>query len=231
MSFAPFNNPLCIALDVDSREEAVLLARQLSDVAGGFKLGPRLIQRYGETIVQEIAGLAPVFVDCKYFDIPSTMEAAVRASFEAGASVVTVHALAGQEALQKMAELETELNKKRPFRILAVTILTSWSEQSLPSVMNKKPIADHVLALAQLVKESGLKSVVCSAEEIDSLKGLGLFLLTPGIRLATDGKDDQKRTMSPQEALSKGSSALVVGRPIIAAKDPAAAALQFLPKR
>ena len=229
-SFAPFNNPLCIALDVDSREEAVLLARQLADVAGGFKLGPRLIQRYGETIVQEIAGLAPVFVDCKYFDIPSTMEAAVIASFEAGASVVTVHALAGKEALQKMAELETKLNKQRPFRILAVTILTSWSEQSLPPVMNKKPIGEHVLALAQLVKESGLKSVVCSAEEIETLKSLELFLLTPGIRLPTDDKGDQKRTMSPQEALQKGSSALVVGRPIIAALDPLAAAMMFLPK-
>ncbi len=227
MRFSPLKNPLCVALDVDSEEKALQLAGDLSAYAGGFKLGPRLIHRGGMALVQKIAKLGPVFVDCKFFDIPSTMEAAVRASFEAGASLVTVHALAGEEALARMADVEAELSQKRPFRILAVTILTSWSETSMPSNFRKMPIAEHVRELAELVKRSGLSSIVCSPEEIKILKGLDLFMLTPGIRFPTDGKGDQKRVAGPREALSEGSSALVVGRPIIEAANPKAAAEEY----
>lgn len=225
---APLKNPLCVALDVDSRDQALALVHDLADIAGGFKLGPRLIHRYGEKIVQEIAQLAPVFVDCKFFDIPSTMEAAVRASFQAGASLVTVHAMSGSEALRRIAQVEAELSQQRPFRVLAVTILTSWNQDSLPVVITPKPIPELVRSLAELVKDSGLTSVVCSPEEITQLRDLKMFLLTPGIRFETDAKDDQKRIMGPVEALQKGSSALVVGRPIIAAKDPQQAAMEFM---
>ena len=224
----PLNNPLCVALDVDTREQALSLAEDLAEIAGGFKLGPRLINKYGEKIVQEIADMAPVFVDCKFFDIPSTMEAAVRTAFNAGASLVTVHAMSGSEALKKLALLEAELNKTRPFRILAVTILTSWNQESLPPVMTKNSIPEHVRSLAELVQSSGLSSVVCSPEEITTLRDLKMYLLTPGIRMETDAKDDQKRIMGPVEALQKGSSALVVGRPIIAAKNPKLAAMDFM---
>jgi hypothetical protein len=121
-SSEPMRNPIIAALDVDSRDQALKLADDLADVVGGFKVGPRLCLRYGQDLVKEVAARAPVFVDNKHFDIPSTMEAAVRASFEAGASLVTVHALSGREALTKMATLEKELSQKRPFKILAVTI-------------------------------------------------------------------------------------------------------------
>lgn len=218
---SPLKNPLCVALDVDTRERAIELMHQLSDVAGGFKLGPRLIHRYGQSLVSEMAKTAPVFVDCKFFDIPTVMEAAVRASFESGASLVTVHAMAGEEALTRMATLEKELNKSRSFRILAVTILTSWTEKSYPPVMEKKPVADHVRALAQMAKNCGLSAVVCSPEEITLLKDLDLYLLTPGIRLSEDDKGDQKRIMSPQEAYRRGANAIVVGRPIL--EDPKSA--------
>lgn len=228
MKTAPFRNPLCLALDVDSREEALNLLSQVGDLVGGVKLGPRLIHRYGQSLVAEIAKTAPVFVDCKFFDIPSTMLAAVRASFDAGASVVTVHALAGREALQQLAQLEAELNKIRPFLILAVTILTSWDEKSFPANFQAQPVATHVQQLAELVRASGLHGLVCSPEEISFLKGEGVFLLTPGIRLPENEKGDQKRTMGPREAIVAGSSVLVVGRPIVAARNPREVAQHFL---
>ncbi len=169
--FSPFLNPLCVALDVDTAEQAMQIVHLLnpqkmpfkishdissdkmtqqklqstfpnaipsanpniilnSNLAGGFKLGPRLLLKYGQSLIQEIAQYAPVFVDCKFFDITSTTMAAVRSSFEAGASVVTVHALNGKECLQALAKLEKELNQIRPFKILCVTILTSWSQGS-----------------------------------------------------------------------------------------------------
>lgn len=227
-SAAPLKNPLCVALDVDSEESALKIAQDLAGIAGGFKLGPRLIHRGGQALVQKMSKLGPVFVDCKFFDIPSTMEAAVRTSFEAGASLVTVHAMAGAEALSKLAKLEQELSKQRPFRILAVTILTSWSESSVPSNFRQQPIQQHVRELAELVKRSGLQSIVCSAEEVTTLKDLNLFLLTPGIRFPTEAKGDQKRVLGPKEAMQAGSSALVVGRPIVEAANPAAIAQEYL---
>ena len=224
---SPFKNPLCIALDVDTDVRALELFDQLKGLAGGFKLGPRLIHRYGQALVQKMAKESPIFVDCKFFDIPSTMEAAVRATFDSGASLCTVHALAGAEALRGLAHLEKELNQKRPFRILAVTILTSWSEKSFPSNFKRQGLPKHVKDLAELVRDAGLHSVVCSPEEIDLLKDLGLYLLTPGIRLPSDSKSDQKRVMGPKEAMEKGASALVVGRPIIESSNPQEAARRY----
>jgi orotidine-5'-phosphate decarboxylase len=169
-------------------------------------------------------------VDCKFFDIPSTMLTAVQATFDSGASVCTVHAMAGAEALKALANLEQKLNLQRPFRILAVTILTSWDEQSLPEIYKPQPISQHVLQLARLVASCGLRSVVCSPEEIVLLAPEKLFLLTPGIRLPTDEVGDQKRVMGPKEAISLGSSCLVVGRPIVTAQKPREAAQLFLSK-
>lgn len=217
----PFKNSLCVALDVDTDTEALRFVHDLSGVAGGFKLGPRLIHRYGTSLVKEISKTAPVFVDCKFFDITSTMLAAIQACFESGASVCTVHALSGLETLTELARLEKELNRQRPFRILAVSILTSWNEKNLPTNFKSMKIPEHVFELAKMVKESGLSSLVCSPEEIELVKPLGLFLLTPGIRLPTDDKGDQKRTMSPQQAMQKGANVLVVGRPILQAPESA----------
>ncbi len=226
MNSAPFRNPLVVALDVDSSEQALKLVDELGDIVGGFKIGPRLCLREGMGLAQKISAQAPVFLDNKHFDIPSTMEAAIKASFDCGASAVTVHALAGLEALKKMADLEKELNTKRDFRILAVTILTSW--KSLPPSMKALDIAEHVKIMITQIQESGLRSLVCSAEELALAKGSGLFCLTPGIRFPEDSKDDQSRVSDPRSALAQGSSALVVGRPIIQAQNPRIAALKFL---
>lgn len=224
----PMLNPVIVALDVDTREQALKLADDLADVVGGFKVGPRLCLRYGQELVKEIAARGPVFIDNKHFDIPSTMEAAVRASFEAGASLVTVHALAGREALSKMAALEKELSQKRPFRILAVTILTSWDEHSVPSVLKQQPISHHVTELADLVISSGMTGLVCSPHELDLLQNKGLYLVTPGIRFSMDSLGDQKRVMGPYEAMKSGASALVVGRPIIEARNPRETATDYV---
>ncbi|MGZ3744665.1 MAG: orotidine-5'-phosphate decarboxylase, partial [Pseudobdellovibrionaceae bacterium] len=216
----PMSNPLIVALDVDDPGQALKLADNLADVVGGFKVGPRLCLRYGQEFVKEIAARGPVFVDNKHFDIPSTMEAAVRASFEAGASLVTVHALSGYEALSKMAALEKELNQRRSFKILAVTILTSWDQNSLPVNLKQYPISQHVVELADLVLSAGMTGLVCSPHELDLLQNKGLYLVTPGIRSNMDALGDQKRVMGPYEAIKAGASALVVGRPIIEAKKP-----------
>lgn len=227
-SSQPMRNPIITALDVDSREQALKLADDLADVVGGFKLGPRLCLRYGQELVKEIADRGPVFVDNKHFDIPSTMEAAVQASFEAGASLVTVHALSGHESLGKMAALEKVLSQKRPFKILAVTILTSWDENSLPGNLKQQPISQHVTELADLVISSGMTGLVCSPHELDLLQNKGLYLVTPGIRFSMDSPGDQKRVMDPFEAIKSGASALVVGRPIIEAKNPRETATDYV---
>lgn len=223
----PIKNPLIVALDVDTKAQAMDLAEQLQSVVGAFKIGPRLVMRYGESLTQTLSSMAPVFVDMKHFDIPNTMISSVKASFEAGASLVTVHALSGPTALKEMAQLEKELAKKREFKILAVTILTSWNEAEMKESFTSAPVSEHVVQLATQVKNSGLSSVVCSAHEISLLKKLGLNLVTPGIRLSDESTQDQKRVMGPQEAIQAGTHAIVVGRPIIEAKDPYQAALKY----
>lgn len=220
----PLRNPLIIALDVDEKSKAMDLAQELKSSAGGFKVGPRLVMKYGETLIHDLSLLAPVFVDMKHFDIPSTMISAVKSSFHAGASLVTVHALSGLKALTELAELEKELYEIRKFSILAVTILTSWDKTDIPNNFSYENILENVLSLAALVKKSGLNSVVCSSHEINFLTDLNMNLVTPGIRLDTNPSQDQKRIMTPKEAINKGATALVVGRPIIEADSPFQAA-------
>jgi orotidine-5'-phosphate decarboxylase len=224
--------PVFVALDVDDREQAVRLAKDLKGVVGGFKLGPRLLVKEGQSLITEIASCGQVFVDNKYYDIPNTMESAVRATFEAGASFCTVHATGGEEALTRLGALEQELSETRPFFVLAVTILTSFSSDTMPSVYVDKEIRQLVLELAQLSYSCGIHGMVCSPYEIEAISTLipDSFLVTPGVRMEEDevANDDQKRVMTPKEALRLGASALVVGRPIVAAKDPVGAAKRIM---
>jgi orotidine-5'-phosphate decarboxylase len=224
-------NPLIVALDVDTKDQALRLAEDLSEVAGCFKIGPRLLNRYGESLIKELTKFAPVFVDCKFFDIPSTMAAAVRQCFDAGATLVTVHALSGEEALRAVVAEQTK--QKHDCLVLAVTILTSWDEKSIPEVIKKDSISNHVQSLAKLAQKSGIEGIVCSASELELITDLEnsekikLFKVTPGIRFDLEDQGDQKRTMSPGQAIAKGANAIVVGRPIIAAKNPREAAVDY----
>lgn len=217
-----------LALDVDTKEQAQKILDQVGDVVGAIKIGPRLGYQYGAEFIKECAKVAPVFIDNKYFDIPSTMVSAVKTSFHAGATFVTVHALSGSEALTELAKLEKELNQIRPFKILAVTILTSWDQQSMPKSLHPWPVTDHVLSLANLVLDAGLTGLVCSAHELELLKNHNLYKVTPGIRPDSAAADDQKRVMNPQQAIQAGASALVIGRPILQAINPKQAVLDIL---
>ncbi len=225
-AFLKRNNPLILALDVDTADAALTLAKRLEGRLGAIKIGPRLAMRYGSDLVGKLAQSAPIFVDNKYLDIPNTMEAAVRATFDAGATFTTVHAWAGPEALARLAKVEAELNSRRPFKILVVTILTSFNSETLPPGMAREPLATHVSMLADLALASGLSGIVCSSHEVELLrkKSAQAFLVVPGIRLPSDAAGDQKRIETPETAIRQGASALVVGRPIYEAVDPVQAA-------
>ncbi len=223
-AFSLLKNPVMLALDVDDWDQAWHFVDLLGDSVGSIKVGPRFVYRYGQQAVEKIAARAPVFVDCKFFDIPSTMLSSVQAAFDGGASFVTVHAMCGLPTLQQLAQLEAKLQKQRPFSILAVTILTSWSNQDLSRIYRPEPLSQHVRSLAEEVAQAGLKGLVCSAHELKWVKDLELQCVTPGIRwqvaATATPPDDQNRTMTPAEALNAGANALVIGRPLLQAKDP-----------
>ncbi len=226
-------NPLILALDVDDERQAFQTLEPIQDLLGAIKLGPRLVNKYGAKFVLEMAQRAPVFIDNKYFDIPSTMKAAVQAAFEAGATLVTVHALAGLAALSELAILEKKLNQQRPFKILAVTILTSWEQSSLPKNLQPWSIENHVKSLSELVYESGLRGLVCSGFELPLMSQPDFFKVVPGIRLSSLAVDvksthDQKRVMTPQEAIQAGAQALVIGRPILESTNSRQTVLEIL---
>ncbi len=218
---SPLKNPLILALDVDEEKKAWELIEQTSSVVGGIKIGPRLMLRYGPQFLKKVAEKSPVFLDMKFFDIPSTMVSAVRSAFDIGASLVTVHAQAGIEALAQLAKLEEEYRKTNNVKILSVTILTSFDQKTLPTIVKDQPIDRHVDDLVRLVVDSGLNGVVCSPHELNTLsKYSNLYLVTPGIRAEVKAGEDQKRVMGPKEALAAGATAIVVGRPILEAASP-----------
>jgi orotidine-5'-phosphate decarboxylase len=220
--FEILKKPIFVALDIDDKAKALKIVEETHDIVGGFKVGPRLIFKYGTEIISEIAKRAPVFLDFKFYDIPSTMDSSIRAAFDAGVTFATIHTTSGAEALSLLAKTEEELSKKRPFHILAVTILTSFSEENLPVNFKKELIQSQVSSLVKMSVENGIESFVCSPHELKFLKEKfpKCNYVTPGIRTGTEKFDDQKRTATAQEALKWGASALVVGRPVLQAKDP-----------
>ena len=186
-------NPVFVALDLDDEARVLELAKELGPLAGGLKLGPRMINRGGKAFVQKVAECGPVFIDQKFSDIPSTMESAIRTAFESGASFATIHALAGPEAMKLLAKVEAELSRQREFRILVVTIVTSFNEDNLPAVLKGQSPSDLVMALAEEAYACGLKSFVCSPFEASKLKERfnDCFLVTPGIRPSGSELSDQ----------------------------------------
>lgn len=205
-----------LALDMDSGERALELVQKTKDYIKGYKIGPRLFLSYGQKLIQDIKSLssAQVFLDFKFYDIPSSTLAAVRKSFEMGADFVTVHASAGRETLELLSQYEKEARQERFFQILCVTVLSSFPD----SQENKNRAGE----LADLVYQSGLRGLVCSPLELKALrkKYSDMFLVSPGIRWEGDPLEDQKRVMTPVEAFQAGSSALVVGRSLLRSKNP-----------
>ena len=223
---------LLIALDVESAEHAIGLADMLRGPAGGFKIGSQLFTAEGPSIVRTLVERGDrIFLDLKFHDIPNTVAAAVAAAASLGVWMITVHASGGTGMMQAARAAAEDgawrSGRTRPI-VIAVTLLTSLDAAALAETSDR-PVIDHVLRLAQLTRAAGLDGVVASPREtalIREQSGPGFTIVTPGIRGgATTGlKDDQERTMSAREAVDAGASYIVVGRPIIAATDPRAAA-------
>lgn len=220
-----------LALDIDSEQEAVAIVDQLKGSVGMFKVGHQLFTAYGPNIVRRIisAGVA-VFLDLKYHDIPNTVAKAVAEAVKLGVSIVNVHALGGADMMKAAAEAARESAEKltlpRPV-ILAVTVLTSMDEKNLRRELKiTRSLQREVSHLARLAQRAGLDGVVASPQEIKLLRRTvrGEFvILTPGVRPAWAAKDDQKRIMTPGEAIAAGADYIVVGRPVLKAEDRKAA--------
>lgn len=229
------HNPLIVALDTPDKKSAMRLVEQLSPVVGYFKVGSELFTAEGPSIVREILKTgAKVFLDLKYHDIPATVSRAVACAVKLGVSMLTVHTSGG---LQMMVSAEfaaqstaAEL-KQQPPLVLGVTVLTSMDKEDLAEVGVEVSPEKQVLRLAELAIESGLRGLVCSPKELKKLRKKipeDIQVVTPGIRSPDDPKDDQKRTMTPAEAIQAGANYIVVGRPITSAPDPRVAAEKVL---
>ena len=222
---------LLVALDVDTAAQARALAERLRGVVGGFKIGSRLFTSEGPALVEELASRGDrVFLDLKFHDIPNTVAGAVAAATRLGVWMLNVHASGGATMMRaaRAAADEEAARRSRPAPlVIAVTMLTSFDQQALAEIGLQAGVADQVGRLAALTEAAGLDGVVASAHEIDIIRRRchGSFaIVTPGIRGASDQRGDQSRTMSAAEALTAGATYLVVGRPIVEAADPRAAA-------
>ncbi|MSP94624.1 MAG: orotidine-5'-phosphate decarboxylase [Alphaproteobacteria bacterium] len=219
-------NPIYVALDTDSAERASALAQQLRAHVGGLKVGLEFVSANGPQGVRAIvASGVPVFLDVKLHDIPNTVAGAMKSLAPLGAAIVNVHA-SGGAAMMKAAVAAAACVTNRP-KIIAVTVLTSLEAADLAAMGVAGSPLEQVVRLAKLAKESGIDGVVCSPQEIGAVRaacGRDFLIVTPGVRPAGGDLGDQKRVMTPSEALKAGADLLVIGRPITGAADPAEAA-------
>jgi orotidine-5'-phosphate decarboxylase len=216
------STPVIVALDYPNAEQALVMARQLNPAQCRVKVGKELYTRCGPAILESLHELGfEVFLDLKFHDIPNTTANAVAVAAELGVWMVNVHASGGEKMMRACADKLAAYSK--PPLLIGVTVLTSMERQDLIGLgLDLEPI-EQVRRLARLTQESGLDGIVCSSQEVSVLRdelGEDFKFVTPGIRPAFASNDDQKRIMTPQEALEAGSDYLVIGRPITKASDP-----------
>ncbi len=226
---------LIFALDVDDFAAAEKWVTQLHESVGLFKIGKQLFTKCGPAVVQMVQERGgQVFLDLKYHDIPNTVAKAAVEACKLGVRMFNVHALGGLEMMQKtVAEVDAycaSAGIERPI-MLAVTILTSSTEETLRGIGIDRPVTEMVPRLAKLAKDAGFDGVVASPKEVGLIRavcGDNFRIITPGVRPAFASLDDQKRVTTPADAISAGATALVIGRPISAAENPLAAAGKIL---
>lgn len=222
----PFHSPVIVALDYPDAESALSLAERLDPTRCRVKVGKELFTSSGPAVVEALQHKGfEVFLDLKFHDIPNTTANAVKAAAELGVWMVNVHASGGRSMMEACVEMLARYPGSRPL-LTAVTILTSLEQSDLLEVgLDIEPMV-QVQRLARLAQDCGLDGVVCSAREARALRGaLGddFLLVTPGIRPAESVSDDQKRIVTPGQAIDNGSSYLVIGRPITRSDNPGAA--------
>jgi len=222
---------LLCAVDTTDIEVATALSRRLKGRIGGLKLGLEFFHSHGPAgVARVVKDRHPLFLDLKMHDIPNTVAGGMRAIAPLRPFLTTVHASGGAAMLRgamAAAVLAGEQNGGQRPRVVAITLLTSIDKDDLPAIGMKGPVADQVLRLAELAQQAGTDGVVCSAHEVRALRkrcGDDFLLVVPGVRPAWSTANDQKRIVTPAEAIAAGADYLVVGRPITQARDPVEAA-------
>jgi orotidine-5'-phosphate decarboxylase len=219
---------LVVALDVPTAGEALALARKLQGRAGMLKVGLELFCAQGPAFIREIQAFAPVFLDLKLHDIPTTVQRALTALLPLDPALINIHVQGGPAMIEAAAEaVRAHRRAGGRTRLLGVTVLTSLDREALTRLGLATDPSDLALHLARLAKECGCDGVVCSAQEAASVReacGQDFLRLTPGIRPREGAAQDQARVVTPAQALRDGATWLVVGRPITRAQDPVAAA-------
>lgn len=222
---------LVCAIDTTCTERASSLVSRLEDHVGAFKFGMEFFYAHGVAGVRTVAGEeARIFLDLKLNDIPATVAGGLRALLPLAPFMTTIHATGGPDMMRAAMEAVAPAGDARP-KVLAVTVLTSMDDDDVEVTGGRGSVRDQVLRLTELALDTGVDGVVCSPREIADVRrlcGPGFLVVTPGIRPGGDRCDDQKRTMSPADAVTAGASFIVVGRPITRAPDPAAAAARIV---
>jgi orotidine-5'-phosphate decarboxylase len=215
---------LCVALDGSDHDWIQSIATTLAKRVEWLKVGLEAFTAHGPSLVEELSSLGPrIFLDLKLHDIPATVERAAANCAAHGAAMITVHAAGGRQMLEAAVEGARQVSIGDAPKVIAVTVLTSLDSSALAEMEIEKPASELVSSWASMAREVGLDGVVASAHEAAALRrdfGPGFLIVTPGVRPASSGRDDQRRVVTPAAAVQAGADVLVVGRPVTRAEDP-----------